>query len=139
MGRDAVHKVTIMRNQNKLASEIGQKSGDPTNRCDVEVVGRFVEQKQIGVGEQEFRQVDTNLKTAGKLARRLFKIGVGKSQSEQDGFSLINGMGLFFRQSQRRFRQNRRLGKMQMLLEMADAIVSRDSDLLRSRVLLVLK
>jgi hypothetical protein len=76
VGSDAVHKATIMRNQNKLALKIGQKSCDPTNRRYVEVVGRLVEQKQIGLGEQQFRQVDANLKTAGKLARRLFKIGV---------------------------------------------------------------
>src|SRR5205807_2259108 len=111
------------------AVKIGQESGDPTNRRDVEVVGRFVEQKQIGFGEQEFGQVDTNLKTARKLARRFFEVGVGKSQAEQDGFRFINGMRLFSRQSQRCFRQNRRLGKVQMLLEMADAIIARDRDL----------
>src|SRR4026208_2093225 len=45
-------------------------------------------------------------------------------------------MEFFFRQSQSRFRQYRRLGKVQMLLEMADAIVSRDSDFSGVRIFL---
>ena len=31
VGRDTVHKGTIMGDQNQLAVEISQKSGDPTN------------------------------------------------------------------------------------------------------------
>ena len=33
----------VMGDQNKLAVEISQKPGHPTDRCDVEVVGRFIE------------------------------------------------------------------------------------------------
>jgi hypothetical protein len=42
---NAVHKITIMGNHNQLAVKLGKKSGDPSNRGDVEVIGRLVEQK----------------------------------------------------------------------------------------------
>jgi hypothetical protein len=38
-------------------------------------------------------------------------------------------MGFFFGQAERRFLQDRRPGKVQVLLEMADTIVARDRDL----------
>ena len=76
--RDAVHKVAIVGDQDKLAFEVRQESRDPTNRGDVEIVGRFVEQKEIGLGEQEFRKVDTDLKAAGELPGRFAEIGLQK-------------------------------------------------------------
>src|SRR5262249_29413521 len=49
-----------------------------------------------------------------------------KSQPEQNGFGLVDRMRLFFRQSQNRLLQDRWPGEIQVLLEMADAIISRD-------------
>src|SRR5215510_7901072 len=126
VGCDPVHKIAIVGDQDKLTFEVRQKSRDPANRRDVEVVGRFIKQKQIGFGEQKFGDVDANLKAAGKRLRRVFQVGARKSQPEQNGFGLVDRMRLFFRQSQNRFLQDRWPGEIQVLLEMADAIISRD-------------
>src|SRR5262249_136882 len=126
VGSDPVHKVAIVRDQNKLALEVRQKSRDPANRRDVEVVGRFIKQKQIGLGEQKFGEVDADLKAAGKRLGWFFQVATRKSQPEQNGFGLVKRMRLFFRQSQNGLLQDRCPGKIQVLLEMADAIISRD-------------
>src|SRR5215468_9059171 len=136
VGSDPVHKVAIVRDQNKLALEVRQKSRDPANRRDVEVVGRFIEQKQIGLGEQKFGEVDADLKATGKGLGRFFEVAARKSQPEQNRFGLVDRMRLFFPQSQNRFLQDRWSGEIQVLLEVADAIIARDHYLSGVRFLL---
>src|SRR5262245_40025758 len=106
VGCDPVHKVAIVRDQDELTFKVRQKSRYPANRRDVEVVGRFIKQKQIGLGEQKFSEVDADLKAAGKRLGWFFKVAARKSQPEQNCFRLVDRMGLFFRQSQNRFLQD---------------------------------
>src|SRR5262249_58896997 len=124
VGSDPVHKVAIVRDQNKLALEVRQKSRDPANRRDVEVVGRFIEQKQIGLGEQKFGEVDADLKAAGKRLGWVFQVATRTSQPEQNGFGLVKRMRLYFRHSQYGFLQDHGPDKIQVMLQMREAKMS---------------
>ena len=51
--RYRVKKITVMRNDNDSAPEIADKALEPFSLLDVEMVGRFVEQKQVRAGQQK--------------------------------------------------------------------------------------
>ena len=78
MRRDAVKKPTVMRNHNSAAREIFESFFERSHRVDVDVVGRFVEQQDVGTGLKHLGEVDAVAFATGKLADKFLLIGTGK-------------------------------------------------------------
>ena len=57
----------------------------PQRAFEVEIVGRFVEQEQVGLAEQHGRERDPHAPAAGELRARALEIGVGKAEAGKDG------------------------------------------------------
>ena len=56
----------------------------PQRRLEVEVIGRLVEQQQVGRGEQRGRERDPHAPAAGEFAARALLLGMGKAQAGED-------------------------------------------------------
>ena len=56
----------------------------PLDGCDVQMVGRFVQQQYVWFGKQQLAQMHTGLLTAGKLVHGAVEIAFCKAQSFQD-------------------------------------------------------
>ena len=56
----------------------------PHRAFEVEVVGGFVQQQQVGFGEQRRRQGDAHAPAAGELRHRARQVGGGETQAGQD-------------------------------------------------------
>ena len=65
--RDVVEEVTVMRHDDDSAFVFTQRLFKPCDRFGVQMVGRFVQQQQIWLGQQRFTQGDTAAFTAGQL------------------------------------------------------------------------
>ena len=57
---------------------------EPQRAFEIEVIGRLVEQQQIGLGEQSRGQRHAHAPAAGELRHRPLEIGVGKAEPAQD-------------------------------------------------------
>ena len=64
--RDALEKHTIVRHEYDGAGVVDQKALEPHHRFDVEMIGRLVQQQQIGLGDQRAGQQDPALPAAGQ-------------------------------------------------------------------------
>ena len=65
-GTDMVEKVTVVRDDQHAAAVGGQIVFKPGERLHVQVVGRLIQQQQIGLLQQQPRQAQTRLLTAGE-------------------------------------------------------------------------
>ena len=63
---------------------LGQESLQPLDRCQVEVVGRLVEEQQVGVLEQQPRERDAHHPAARELADVALHVGLGEAEAGQD-------------------------------------------------------
>ena len=75
MGRDAIEKKAVMRDDHRAAGEIRQRLFKCAKRIDIEIVGRLVEQKDIGAGFQHFGEMHAVALAAGELADFFLLIG----------------------------------------------------------------
>ena len=66
----AVQQASVMRDQQHGAGETREPGFQPQRGFQVEVVGRFVEQQQVGGGEQCGGQCDTHAPAAGEFFHR---------------------------------------------------------------------
>ena len=57
---------------------------EPQRAFEIEVIGRLVEQEQIGLGEQSRGQRHAHAPAAGEFRHRPLEIGVGESEPAQD-------------------------------------------------------
>jgi len=67
-----------VRDDDRAARERQQRLFERTQRLDVEVVGRFVEQQHVAAGLQHLRQVNAVALAAGQLADQLLLLGAGE-------------------------------------------------------------
>ena len=74
MRADLVEKMAVMRHHDDGLLKRQQEVFEPGNRLDVEMVGRFVEQQNVGISKQRLRQQDFHLFRAGQRAHLLIKI-----------------------------------------------------------------
>ena len=78
---DAIEEFAIVRDQQQRAG-IGPQPGlEPEDRVDVEVVGGFVEQQQVGAAHERTGNIDAHPPAAGKSADRPLVLGVLESQA----------------------------------------------------------
>ena len=57
---------------------------EPERAFEVEIVGRLVEQQQVGLGEQGRGQRHAHAPAAGELRHRPGQVGVGEAEAAQD-------------------------------------------------------
>jgi hypothetical protein len=73
--RDAVEEPAIVADDHGAAGEIGQRVFQRAQRVDVEIVGRLVEQQQVGAGLEQLGQVHAVALAAGQRADLLLLVG----------------------------------------------------------------
>ena len=69
MGRDAVHEVAVVGDDDHLVPPGAQELGEPADRNDVEVVRGLVEEQQVRLGHEHLGQVQPHLVSAGERRR----------------------------------------------------------------------
>ncbi len=60
----------------------------PLYRLDVQMVGRFVKEQHVGLGQQEFCKLDAHAPAAGKLGCRTIEVGPHKTKAHKSLFHL---------------------------------------------------
>ena len=110
-----VEKFAVVRHQQNAAGIARQILFQPDDGFEVEVVGRLVEQQQIGAVHQRARQIEAHAPAAGEAAHRAFqRVGLEAQSAQQlrgtcrgavtvDGFEVLlcfepGGVVLFLRQ-----------------------------------------
>ena len=86
---DPVHEHAVVGHEEQRALVIHEKIFQPFHRLDVEVVGRFVEQQDIGPGDQHPGQLCTLTPAAGQLLDRQVPLALVESQTGQHGLRLV--------------------------------------------------
>ncbi len=74
VGRDAVEKPAVVADDHGAAGEILKRLLQCTERVDVEVVGRLVEEENVGAGLEHLGEVDAVTLAAGELADLLLLV-----------------------------------------------------------------
>ena len=80
----AVEQAAVMRHHQRGTGEAGEPALQPQGRLQVEVVGWFIQQQQIGVGEQRGGQRHAHPPAAGKRRHRACLRRVIEAQSGED-------------------------------------------------------
>jgi hypothetical protein len=83
VGADLVQEVAVVRDDDDGGVALVQHVFQPADGVDVEVVGRFVEQQDVGVGEQRLRQQHAQLEARCDLAHRAVVLFGGDADAEQ--------------------------------------------------------
>ena len=85
-----VHERAVVADEEDGPVVGGEERLEPLDALEVEVVGRLVEEQQVGVAQQQLRQGDAHLPAARELLGRLVEVLHGKAQAAQD----LAGAGL---------------------------------------------
>ena len=83
-GRHGVEEVVVVRDQQRRPLEVLEKSLEPANREDVEVVGRLVEEKYVGLGCKYLCEQSTELESSRERRERLLVHGCRDPQPFED-------------------------------------------------------
>ncbi|MNE75652.1 hypothetical protein D3C76_1451500 [compost metagenome] len=76
---DWVEEITVMRNQHQGARIAFQPAFQPDHRIQIQVVGGFVQQQQIGTANQSLCQVKAHAPSAREGAHRALQLFIGKT------------------------------------------------------------
>jgi hypothetical protein len=74
-GHDRIQEKPIVRDEDHRVGIRVQILFQPVARFEIEMVGRLVEQQQIGLAEEQLRQRDAHLPSTGEPLRRPLEIG----------------------------------------------------------------
>ncbi len=124
----AVHEAAVVGDQQNFMGPVVEKSRDPANRGDVQVVGGFVEQQQVGLGHQHLGQVQPHLVSAGKLSGGTLHVSGGEPQAGQNFFDFPGLILLRRGQTQHAFLHNCVPRERQVLLDVADTVILGNDD-----------
>jgi hypothetical protein len=83
VGADLVQEVAVVRDDDDGGLALVQHVFQPADGVDVEVVGRFVEQQDVGVGEQRLRQQHAQLEARRDLAHGAVVLLDGDADAQQ--------------------------------------------------------
>ena len=86
-GGNPVKKTAVVGDEKTAAAVIGEEVFDPLHRADVEMVGRLVEQQQVGFGHDRPRQRNPALFAAGEGAAE--PVPVGETEFFQHEIELV--------------------------------------------------
>ena len=79
-----VQQVAIVAHHQQRVAEALQVLGEPQHRLEIEMVGRLVEDQEVGIAEQRSRQRHAHAPAAGELAAGPRLGGVVEAQAMQD-------------------------------------------------------
>ncbi len=82
-----VEKVAVVCNEQQGAAVAAKPLFQPQYCIQIQMIGRFIEQQQVGAAHQRLRQVEAHTPTAGKLVGRTLLIIDRKSQAVQQARS----------------------------------------------------
>ena len=80
---DVVEESAVVAHQHHRSGIGREVTFEPLDRDDVEMVGRLVQQKEIGTAQKQLGQLDTHLPAATEHSHRTVKVVVPKPQSQQ--------------------------------------------------------
>ena len=78
-----IEKVAIVRDDQQRAAEAAEPALEPDDRVEVEVVGRLVEQQQVGPARQRASEVEAHAPAAGELGDAALEVGVFEPESRE--------------------------------------------------------
>ena len=81
----AIQQAAIVRHEQRRAGEAGEPAFQPEGGFQVQVVGRFVEQQQVGIGEQRGGQRHAHAPAAGEFLHGARLRGFVETQAGEDG------------------------------------------------------
>jgi len=135
MGRHLIHESAVMGDEDQLVFPLQEKALEPAKGEDIEVVGGFVQQKQIRLGNENGCQVEPNLETAGKFQGIALEIACCKSEPLKDRFGSVGlippVLGRF--ETPAGLLKNGVCREADMLREMTDGVMPGESDFPRVR------
>ena len=79
--RHMVKKIAVVRNDQHCARPFAQVALQPFHSRNIKMVGRFIKQKHVRLGEQQLGEIGACALPAGEMVDRHLKIGCGKSQT----------------------------------------------------------
>ena len=79
-----VHEGAVVADDEDGAVVVGDKTSQPLDALEVQVVGGLVQQQQIGVAQEELGERDAHLPAARELGARALKVGDFEAQAGQD-------------------------------------------------------
>src|SRR5438270_9038302 len=89
---DLVQVVTVVRDGQYCPLEFLQCRLQHLDRCNIEIVGRLVQQQEVGIGKHQPCQLQTTLFTPAQSPYRRMDILVGEQESPQktDGLRFVH-------------------------------------------------
>ncbi len=81
----AVEEVAVVRDQQQRAAVAREPALQPDHGVEVEVVGGFVEQQQVGAAHQRLREVQAHAPAAGEIGDRPFEVRRLEAQAREQG------------------------------------------------------
>src|SRR5262249_34449754 len=83
--RDVVEEALVVRNNDGRPAVPGEESFEPADGQDVQMVGGLVEQESAGAPDEDLREKDTQLESAGEGRQREPVVTGGDPESLEDG------------------------------------------------------
>src|SRR5690606_3865781 len=80
---DLVQEVAVVADDHQRRIDLSQEVLQPLGGFDIQVVGRLVQQHDVGLGQQQFAQQQPVLLTSAELFDRLLVTGLGEPQPVQ--------------------------------------------------------
>ncbi len=80
---DGVEEIAVVGDQKQRRRRVLQPVFEPEDGVEVEVVGRFVEQQQVGAAGQGAGEVEADAPAAGEFGHRAREIGVAEAEAVQ--------------------------------------------------------
>ena len=92
-GGDVVNEFAVVTDHYHCLGTVDDKFFEPSDRFDVEVVGRLIEEQYIRRFQQQLCQLDAHAPSSRELAGRAVEVGTLEAQSEQRLLYILLEMG----------------------------------------------
>ena len=84
----SIQKIAIVRDQHQRSGIILQITFQPVARFQIQMIGRFVEEKQAGLLQQQLGQCDAHLPSAAELLARAIQVLAREAKALKHGSRL---------------------------------------------------
>ena len=81
---DLVEELPVVADEQQRVAIAAQEIGEPQRGFEIEVIGRLVEQQQLGLGEEHAGKRDTHAPAAGEIRQRLILLVVVEAETRED-------------------------------------------------------
>ena len=88
-GADGLEEPAVVRDEHDRGVERDERLLEPLERLDVEVVGRLVEQQQVGLRGERAGQRAARQLAAGERRERAVEVGLGEAEAVDDGAGAV--------------------------------------------------